>query len=284
MSKTALSSGLYLVATPIGTANDITLRALEILASADIIAAEDTRNTRRLMDIHGIKLDGRDIIPYHDHNGAAQRPKIIEAISEGKSVAYVSDAGTPMVADPGYTLSRAIIDAGLPVTAAPGASALLAALSVSGMPTDRFMFAGFPPPKSGARLTFLKELRDIPSTLVFFESPKRLDKTLAAMLDVFGGDRPIALCRELTKKFEQVLRGKLSELASADSDAFVRKGELVIVIGPPLPKEVEEADIDSALREALEDMSVKDAAAEVAQRLGVPRKQAYGRALQLVRT
>lgn len=284
MSKTALSSGLYLVATPIGTANDITLRALEILASADIIAAEDTRNTRRLMDIHGIKLDGRDIIPYHDHNGAAQRPKIIEAISEGKSVAYVSDAGTPMVADPGYTLSRAIIDAGLPVTAAPGASALLAALSVSGMPTDRFMFAGFPPPKSGARLTFLKELRDIPSTLVFFESPKRLDKTLAAMLDVFGGDRPIALCRELTKKFEQVLRGKLSELASADGDAFVRKGELVIVIGPPLPKEVEEADIDSALREALEDMSVKDAAAEVAQRLGVPRKQAYGRALQLVRT
>lgn len=284
MSKTALSSGLYLVATPIGTANDITLRALEILASADIIAAEDTRNTRRLMDIHGIKLDGRDIIPYHDHNGAAQRPKIIEAISEGKSVAYVSDAGTPMVADPGYTLSRAIIDAGLPVTASPGASALLAALSVSGMPTDRFMFAGFPPPKSGARLTFLKELRDIPSTLVFFESPKRLDKTLAAMLDVFGGDRPIALCRELTKKFEQVLRGKLSELASADGDAFVRKGELVIVIGPPLPKEVEEADIDSALREALEDMSVKDAAAEVAQRLGVPRKQAYGRALQLVRT
>ena len=284
MSKTALSSGLYLVATPIGTANDITLRALEILASADIIAAEDTRNTRRLMDIHGIKLDGRDIIPYHDHNGAAQRPKIIEAISEGKSVAYVSDAGTPMVADPGYTLSRAIIDAGLPVTASPGASALLAALSVSGMPTDRFMFAGFPPPKSGARLTFLKELRDIPSTLVFFESPKRLDKTLAAMLDVFGGDRPIALCRELTKKFEQVLRGKLSELASADGDAFVRKGELVIVIGPPLPKEVEEADIDGALREALEDMSVKDAAAEVAQRLGVPRKQAYGRALQLVRT
>jgi len=283
VSEISLTPGLYLVATPIGSARDITLRALDILQSADVIAAEDTRNTRKLMDIHGIKLGERPIIPYHDHNGAQQRPRILDAIEDGKSVAYVSDAGTPMVADPGFTLARAVIEADGPVTAAPGASAVLAALSIAGLPTDKFMFVGFPPPKAGARNQFFKDLENIPATLVFYESPKRLDKTLASMIEAFGEERQAAICRELTKKFEQALRGTLRNVLDRREDEMPLKGEIVIVLGPPVAQEISQEDLDASLRRALLTLSVKDAAAEVAQSLGLPRKTAYNRALELNR-
>jgi len=283
VSEISLTPGLYLVATPIGSARDITLRALDILQSADVIAAEDTRNTRKLMDIHGIKLGERPIIPYHDHNGAQQRPRILDAIEDGKSVAYVSDAGTPMVADPGFTLARAVIEADGPVTAAPGASAVLAALSIAGLPTDKFMFVGFPPPKAGARNQFFKDLENIPATLVFYESPKRLDKTLASMIEAFGEERQAAICRELTKKFEQALRGTLRNVLDRREDEMPLKGEIVIVLGPPVAQAISQEDLDASLRRALLTLSVKDAAAEVAQSLGLPRKTAYNRALELNR-
>jgi len=254
VTDTPLASGLYLVATPIGSARDITLRAIDILGTADVIAAEDTRNTRKLMDIHGIKLRDRPLIPYHDHNGAGQRPRILALIEQGKSVAYVSDAGTPLVADPGFALARAVIEEGAPVTSAPGASAVLAALSIAGLPTDKFMFAGFPPTKAGARAQFFKDLAQVPATLVFYESPKRLDKTLAAMIESFGADRPAAICRELTKKFEQALRGSLGEVAAQREADMPLKGELVIVLGPPVAQEVTEADVarKTAYNRALE--------------------------------
>lgn len=283
MSNATLTPGLYLVATPIGAARDITLRALDILRSADVIAAEDTRNTRKLMDIHGIDRGDRQIIPYHDHNGSAQRPRIINAIKQGQSVAYVSDAGTPLVADPGFTLAREVIAQDLPVTAAPGPSALLAALSVSGLPTDRFLFAGFAPTKTGARESFLRDLANVPATLVFYESPKRLDKTLSAMAEIFGVERPAAICRELTKKFEQAYRGTLGEILDRPQDAIPLKGEFVIVLGPPVKAEITELDLDEALREALASATVKDAAREVANALNIPRKQAYNRALELTK-
>lgn len=277
----ALEAGLYLVSTPIGTASDITLRALDILANADVLAAEDTRNTRKLMDIHGVKLNKRPLLPYHDHNGPAQRPRILAAIRDGKSVAYVSDAGTPLIADPGYRLAADAIDEGLPVTSAPGASALLAALAIAGLPTDRFLFAGFPPVKSVAKSKFLAEFAAVPATLVFYESPRRLSDCLAAMVTAYGGARSVAVCRELTKKFEEVRRGTLSELAGQYAQEPAPKGEVVVVVGPPVNEDASEQDIDTALRAALETQSVKDAAKEVAEALGLPRKQLYARALEL---
>lgn len=281
MAQVKLSAGLYLVATPIGSARDITLRAIDILESADVIAAEDTRNTRKLMDIHGIPRADRPIVPYHDHNGAQARPRILADIAEGRSVAYVSDAGTPLVADPGFSLARAVIEAEASVTAAPGASAVLAALSVSGLPTDRFMFAGFLPPKAGARQTMLEDLAQVPSTLIFYESPKRLEKTVAAMVEVLGADRPAAICRELTKKFEQCIRGPLGEVAARLGEDMPLKGEFVVLLGPPLVEEVSEDDLDAALLRALETMTVKDAASAVAKTLKLPRKTAYNRAIEL---
>lgn len=278
-----ISAGLYLVATPIGTASDITLRALDILANVDILAAEDTRNTRKLLDIHGIKLNGRPFLPYHDHNGAAQRPRIMTAIAEGKSVAFVSDAGTPLIADPGYQLAAAAISEDLPVTSAPGASALLAALSVAGLPTDRFMFAGFPPVKAVAKAKFLAEFASVPSTLVFYESPRRTADCLAAMVSAYGGERRVSVCRELTKKFEQVRRGTLAELAAQYAEEPAPKGEVVIVVGPPITKEATSEDVDTALLDALKSGSVKDAAKEVAEALNLPRKPLYARALELSR-
>lgn len=278
-----ISAGLYLVATPIGTASDITLRALDILANADILAAEDTRNTRKLLDIHGIKLNGRPFLPYHDHNGAAQRPRIMAAIAKGKSVAFVSDAGTPLIADPGYQLAAAAISEDLPVTSAPGASALLAALSVAGLPTDRFMFAGFPPVKAVAKAKFLAEFASVPSTLVFYESPRRTADCLAAMVLAYGGERRVSVCRELTKKFEQVRRGTLAELSAQYAEEPAPKGEVVIVVGPPITKEATSEDVDTALLDALKSGSVKDAAKEVAEALNLPRKPLYARALELSR-
>ena len=271
------------MSTPIGTASDITLRALDILANADVLAAEDTRNTRKLMDIHGVKLNKRPLIPYHDHNGPAQRPRLLAAIRDGKSVAYVSDAGTPLIADPGYQLAATTISEGLPVTSAPGASALLAALAVAGLPTDRFMFAGFPPVKAVAKAKFLDEFAAVPGTLVFYESPRRLAACLSAMEVAYGGDRKVAVCRELTKKFEEVRRGTVAELSAQYAVEPAPKGEIVIVVGPPVAKNASAQDIDSALRSALKTQSVKDAAKEVAEVLNLPRKQLYARALELNR-
>lgn len=281
MSAAKLSSGLYIVSTPIGAARDITLRALDILATADIIAAEDTRNTRKLMDIHGINLGGRKLISYHDHNGHERRPFLLGALETGKSVALVSDAGTPLLADPGYHLAKYVRDAGHKVATAPGASALLAALCVAGQPTDKFFFAGFAPNKTKARMDYFKSLGAIASTLVFYESPKRLAKSLQDMVSVFGGERPATVCRELTKKFEEARQGSLLELADYYTKADTPKGEIVIVVGPPLKRQMTQDDIDQALLTALKEFRVKDAAKHVSEQLGISRNRAYERALEL---
>ena len=281
MSAAKLSPGLYIVSTPIGAARDITLRALDILAVADIIAAEDTRNTRKLMDIHGVALGGRKLISYHDHNGHERRPYLLEALEAGKSVALVSDAGTPLLADPGYHLAQYVRDAGHKVATAPGASALLAALCVAGQPTDKFFFAGFVPHKTKARFDYFNSLHDVPSTLVFYESPKRLAKSLADMVRAYGGVRAATVCRELTKKFEEARPGTLQELADHYAQADTPKGEVVIVLGPPVKREVTQDDIDQALLTVLKDFKVKDAARLVSEQIGISRNQAYERALEL---
>ena len=273
-----LEPGLHLGATPIGAARDITLRALDILREADVLAAEDTRQARKLMEIHGVPLSGRKVVPYHDHNGAAQRPRLLEALRAGQSVAYVSDAGTPLIADPGYRLAEAAIAEGLVVRAAPGASAVLAALSVAGLPTDRFLFAGFLPPKSAARRGVLGELAAVPATLVFYESPRRLAESLADMRADLG-DRPAAVGRELTKRFEETRRGTLNGLAEEYAAEDAPKGEVVVVIGPPGASAA--VDLDGALQAALAGNSLKDAAQVVAAATGLPRKQVYARALEL---
>lgn len=275
-----LAPGLYLAATPIGAADDVTLRALDALARADVIAAEDTRRARHLMSIHGVELGGRPVVPYHDHNGAGQRPKLLARIEAGESVVCVSDAGTPLIADPGWRLAKDAIERDLPVTALPGASALLAALSIAGLPTDRFMFAGFPPPKQAARKKELTSLATVPATLVFYESPRRLGATLADMRDAFGGAREAAVCRELTKLHEEARRGTLEALAETYADE-TPKGEIVICVGPPLKTATDAASLDEAIVEALKTMSPRDAARSVAEALGVKRKDAYDRALAL---
>lgn len=276
-----LAPGLYLVSTPIGAARDVSLRALDVLAAADLVAAEDTRRARKLLDIHGVRRNPRTILPYHDHNGAAMRPRLLAALAEGRSVALVSDAGTPLVADPGWRLARAAIDAGLPVTAAPGASALLAALAVAGLPTDRFLFAGFPPPRSGARRRFLAELAATPATLVFYESPRRLAASLADMAATLGAARAAAVCRELTKRFEEVRRAGLGALAADYAAGPEPRGEIVVVVGPPVAEAPGAEALDAALAAALAEASLKDAAAAVAARLGLPRREVYARALAL---
>ncbi len=275
----SLSPGLYFVATPIGAARDITLRALDILASADVLAAEDTRTLKRLMQIHGVPVGARQIIAYHDHNGARVRPKLLAVLAGGKTVAYASEAGSPLIADPGFVLAKEVRAAGIDVFAAPGPSAVIAGLTVSGLPTDRFMFAGFPPTGKSARTKWLRELREVNATLVFYESPKRLSRTLAEMADILGAEREAAICRELTKKFEEVRRGPLNELAAAVSDAPV-KGEVVLVIDR-LRKSGDSGSLDDRLAAALTEMSVKDAAAFVAEELSLKRRLVYQRALEL---
>jgi 16S rRNA (cytidine1402-2'-O)-methyltransferase len=279
----ALAPGLYIVATPIGAADDLTLRAIEVLRTASVIAAEDTRRIRKLMDIHGIRLNGRPLMPYHDHNGPAQRPRLMALLASGNSVAYASDAGTPLIADPGYRLVTEAIASGHAVLSLPGPSAVLAALTVSGLPTDRFMFAGFPPPKAAARDSVLADLASVPSTLVFFESGRRLAGSLRAMARALGGDRPAAVCRELTKLHEEVRRGTLDMLAADCDGQPDPKGEIVVVVGPPPARDVAATDIDTALVAALALLSLKEAAAKVAQDLGISRKDAYQRALALRR-
>ena len=276
-----LVPGLYFVATPIGAARDITLRALDILASADVLAAEDTRNTRRLLDIHGISLNGRPLVSYHDHNGAAKRPRLLADLLAGKTVAYVSDAGTPLVADPGFVLAREAIGSDIAVYTAPGPSALLAALTVAGLPTDRFYFAGFAPVKTKARRDFLKSCAEVPGTLVFYESPKRLGKCLADMVITLGAARPAVVCRELTKKFEQTRRAALGELA-AEYTTKSPKGEIVILVGAAEEKSPDKSELQQSLRAALRGgASLKDAVAMVTESSSVSRKLVYKIALSL---
>lgn len=282
MSSTAspLVQGLYFLATPIGAARDITLRALDILRSADVLAAEDTRTLRHLMEIHGIPLNGRPLVAYHDHNGAVARPRILRDLAEGRSVAYASEAGTPLVADPGYQLARAAIAEGYPVLAAPGPSAVLAALTVSGLPTDRFLFAGFPPSTAGARKRFFDGFAMAQATLVFYESPKRVSRTLGEMCDSFGEARQAAVCRELTKRFEEVSRGTLGELAAQFAERDV-KGEIVVVVDRSTDVVAGADDLDAALKLALDGQSMKDAVASVSEALGLPRRDVYRAALRL---
>ena len=276
----ALEGGLYLVATPIGNLRDTTLRALEILAACDLIACEDTRVTRKLIDHFGIMTP---LTPYHDHNAETARPKILDKLAAGTSVALVSDAGTPLISDPGYKLVRAARTAGHAVTAAPGASAVLTALAVAGLPTDRFFFEGFLPAKEAARRTRIAELARVPGTLVLFETGPRLAATLgdlAAGLSV----REAAVCRELTKLHEEVRRGALAELAEAYATGAETRGEIVILVGPPRgAAQPTAAEIDTLLRAALARVSLKDAVAEVAAATGEPRRTVYARALALTK-
>jgi 16S rRNA (cytidine1402-2'-O)-methyltransferase len=274
-----LSAGLYLVATPIGTARDITLRALDILASAEMLVAEDTRTCRHLMEIHGIALAGRKILAYHDHSSDRTRTRIIEAIRAGRSVAYASEAGTPLIADPGYGLVRDCAAAGLPVTSAPGPSAAIAALVLAGLPTDRFLFAGFLPPKAAERRRVLAELVTCPATLVLYESPKRVHGLLADLVQTAGKERRAAVCRELTKRFEEIRRDTLGGLV-AGLDGVALKGEIVVVVDRA-GDEAAEVDVEAELRRAMTTMSLRDAADAVAAATGQPRRRVYQIALAL---
>ncbi len=236
----AIEPGLHLVAVPIGAARDITLRALDILRGADVLAAEDTRSLRRLLDIHGVPLGDRPLIPYHDHNGPAARPRLLAILREGRSVAYCSEAGTPLIADPGFQLGAAARTEGIAVRAAPGASAVLAALCVGGLPTDRFLFAGFLPPKRAARRTALSEIARVQATLVLYESPKRLGAMLADAAEGLGARRAV-ICRELTKRFEEVVPGTLPDLAERYAHE-TPKGEIVVLIDRADIPEMSEAE------------------------------------------
>jgi len=267
------------VATPIGNARDITLRALDLLNSADIIACEDTRVTRKLLIIHGIKTP---TLAYHDHNAARVRPRLMERLNKGEIVALVSDAGTPLISDPGYRLVSEVRKAGLAVTALPGASAPLAALATAALPTDKFLFAGFLPGKSNARRRALTELAEVPATLVFFEAAPRLAASLRDMAAELGA-RQAAVLRELTKKFEETRHGGLADLADHYQSSGPPKGEIVVLVAPPdgTAAVLGQAEIDALLLAALGRGSVKDAAREVAERTRLPRRDLYNRALAL---
>ncbi len=270
--------GLHLVATPIGNLGDITLRALETLAGVDIIACEDTRITRRLTERFGISAV---LKPYHEHNAALARPKILERLAQGASIALVSDAGTPLISDPGFKLAREATAAGHAVIALPGPSSVLAALAVAALPTDRFYFEGFLPAKQLARRSRLGELAAIDATLVLFESGNRIQETLADLAAILGG-RDGAICRELTKLHEEVRRAPLAELA-AIADTLETRGEFVVVIGPPAPESavMAAADLDELLRAQLAHGSVKDAVSHAVEISGRPRREIYARALEL---
>ncbi len=270
--------GLYLVATPIGNLGDVTLRALEVLAGADVIACEDTRVTRKLTERYGIATP---LTPYHEHNAAEARPTLLARLAAGEVVALVSDAGTPLISDPGYKLARAAQEAGHPVTAIPGASSVLAALSVAGLPTDRFFFEGFLPAKHAARQKRIAALAAVPATLVLFESGQRLAATLADLVQGLGA-RSAAVCRELTKLHEEVRRDDLATLAHEYSGGAETRGEIVIVVAPPAD-EPAAIDVDDMLRRALARVSLKDAVGEVATLSGRPRREVYQRALELTK-
>lgn len=271
-----LEPGLYVVSTPIGNLRDITYRAVDVLAAADLVLAEDTRVTAKLLTACGLS---RPLAPYHDHNAEAQRPKVLARLAEGERVALVSDAGTPLISDPGFKLVRAAAEAGHAVRAIPGASAPLTALAASGLPTDRFLFAGFPPPKSVARRRWLEELAETRATLIVFESGPRLAGSLADMAAVFGA-REAVVARELTKLFETLYRGRLPDLA-ADPALDGPKGEIVVLIAPGEEAPATELDVEAALTEALTRLGPGEAASEVARALHLPRRDLYRRALAL---
>lgn len=272
-----VTPGLYLVSTPIGNLGDMTIRGLEILAGADIIACEDTRVSRVLLDRFGIATRP---YAYHEHNAERVGPKLMTALEAGKSVALISDAGTPLISDPGYRLSQTAIEAGVPVIPIPGASAPMAALVASGLPSDAFLFAGFLPSKDKARRDRLASFATTEATLMFFESPNRLAASLKSASDVLGVDRPAAVCRELTKAYEEIRRGTLGELAAQYESENVR-GEIVLVIGPgaaPLPSE---DDVDALLAKLAADLPAGKAATEAARLTGFPRKDLYQRLLDM---
>lgn len=275
-----LDPGLYFVATPIGAARDITLRALDTLRSADVLAAEDTRTLRHLMDIHGIPVGERPLIAYHDHNGARIRPRLLADLAAGKSVAYASEAGTPLVADPGFQLSRAAIEAGHAVRTAPGPSAAIAALTVSGLPSDRFLFAGFPPATGSARRRWLADLAGVQATVILYESPKRLKDLLTDLAQTCGEGRQAVVCRELTKRFEEVVRGPLGTLRDGFAAREV-KGEIVVLVDRGAEDAADAATVEQAMAAALATMTVKDAAQAVAQAYGLNKRDAYQMALRL---
>ena len=265
-----LAPGLHLVATPIGNLGDITIRALTTLAAADRIYCEDTRHSRTLLSHYGIH---RPMRPYHEHNAQTERPRILALLADGKSIALISDAGTPLVSDPGLKLVREAIDKGFSVHALPGPSAVLAGLSVAGLPTDAFLFAGFLPPRQAARHSRLEELARAPVTLILFEAPGRIAEALVDIAAVLG-DRRVAVARELTKKFEEVRRGTAADLAGWARSA-APKGEFVIIIAPPVAGTVSDADIEAALDHALAEMSLRDAARAIADATGVARSRVY---------
>ncbi len=272
-----LEPALYLVATPIGNLGDITLRALETLAAADVLACEDTRVTRVLLDRYGIR---QRPTAYHEHNAGEAGPRLIEALQQGRSVALVSDAGTPLVSDPGFRLVEHALEAGIRVVPIPGPSALLAALTASGLPSDTFLFAGFLPVKDGQKKARLASLAATPATLVFFESPRRLAQTLAAMAEVFG-ERDAAIGRELTKTFEETRTGTLAALAAHYAEAPTPKGEIVICVGPPREEAQAPGDTDRLLQSLAAEMPASKAAAEAARMTGQPKQVLYRRLLEL---
>ncbi|WP_299917272.1 16S rRNA (cytidine(1402)-2'-O)-methyltransferase [uncultured Roseobacter sp.] len=280
--KVPLDAGLYFVGVPIGTARDITLRALDILASVDVLAAEDTRSLRRLMDIHGVPLAGRAMIALHDHSGEGVTNRLLAAVAEGKSVAYASEAGMPLIADPGFELSRAAAAAGCMATCAPGPSAILTALVLAGLPTDAFHFAGFLPSAKAARRTALEALRDVPGTLVCYESPKRLGAMLADASAVLGTGRKAVVCRELTKKFEETRRGSLEELANAYAGQSV-KGEIVVLVDRNRSESVSQDNLKEDLVKALKSTTMRDAVDMVSKAHNLPRRQVYQMALELAK-
>jgi 16S rRNA (cytidine1402-2'-O)-methyltransferase len=271
-----LAPGLYVVATPIGNLRDITLRALDVLAAADLVLAEDTRVAGKLLSAYGLSAK---LERYDEHGAERARPRALAALAEGKRVALISDAGTPLISDPGYRIVREAAAEGFPVFPIPGASALLAGLSAAGLPTDRFLFAGFPPAKSAARCTFLEELAPLRATLVFFEGGSRLAASLADMAAVFGA-REGVVCRELTKLYETIVRGPLPDLA-VDPRFAAPKGELVILVGPGHEAAATDTDVDTALADALQRLRPAEAAAEVARALGLSRRDVYQRAMAM---
>ena len=279
MEAEPIRPGLYVVATPIGNLKDISFRALATLAAADAVIAEDTRVTKTLLAHYGISTP---LVAYHEHNAAVMRPHLLARLEAGAALALVSDAGTPLVSDPGFKLVADAAAAGTTVVAVPGPSAVLAALVVAGLPTDRFFFEGFLPPRSAARRQRIAELAAIPGTLVFFESPRRLAETLEDLRAVLGA-RDAAIARELTKHFETVRRGTLADLATALAQEDPPKGEIVLLVGPPQEgaQALSAEDLDARLLKALETHSVKDAAAVVAGETGQPRRQVYARAIEL---